>query len=86
MNRSVSALLFFAAALLVGGCSDGSHSMRSAGSPGDPGVPPAAPMGDTDLGAFARAGMTDAEYVEARDVNGMTFVSAEDPDAFADWF
>ena len=86
MNRSVSALLFFATALLVGGCSNGSHSMYTAGSPADPGAAPPAPMGDTDLGAFARAGMTDAEYVEAREVNGMTFVSNEDPDAFADWF
>ena len=81
MNRTNASLLFFATALLVGGCSGGSHSM---GSPG--GDPMPAPTAETDLVAFVRAGMTDPEYVDAREVNGVTFQSTEDPDAFADWF
>ena len=87
MNRNVSALLFFAAATFIAGCSGGSSSagMGSTGSPSPTGPGPAGQV-DTDLEVFARAGMTDPEYVESRGVNDLTFVSNENPDAFADWF
>jgi len=84
MNRNVSALLFFAAATFIAGCSGGSSS-AGMGSPVS--TTPTGPASvDTDLEAFARAGMTDPEYVESREVNELNLVSNENPDAFADWF
>src|SRR5262249_4198002 len=89
MNRNVSALLFFAAATFVAGCSGGSTSagMGTTGSPSSvgSGAGPAGPI-DTDLEAFARTGMADPEYVAWREVNDLNFISNETPDAFADWF
>ena len=73
MNRKVASLLFFAAAVLSGGCSDHPDSFGDSGSSGSSGstgstggsVMPT----NTDLAAFARAGIADPESAEARAVN-----------------
>jgi hypothetical protein len=41
---------------------------------------------NADLAAFARAGIADQESADARDVNDVSFVSDENPDAFNDVF
>ncbi|HVS24181.1 MAG TPA: hypothetical protein VMU03_10695 [Gammaproteobacteria bacterium] len=86
MNRNVYAFLLFATAVFIAGCSGGSHpaSMGSADSTGA--ADSAASPVDWDLALFARAGMSDPEYVDAREINDVSFVSNEDPDAFADLF
>ena len=90
MNRSLASLLFFAAAVLSGGCSDHSDSFgdsSSSGSSGSTGSNGGSVMpATTDLAAFARAGIADPASAEARDVNGVSFVSDENPDAFNDVF
>ena len=99
MNRSVASLLFLAAAVFFAGCSDHPESFGEAGSSGSSGSSGASgstgstgstggsamPV-DTDLAAFARAGIADPEYADARDVNDLNFVSDENPDAFNDVF
>jgi len=40
----------------------------------------------TDLAVFARAGIADPESADAREVNDVSFVSDENPDAFSDVF
>jgi hypothetical protein len=84
MNRKVASLLFFAAAVFSGGCSDHPDSFGDSGSSGSTGgsVMPT----NTDLAAFARAGIADPESAEARAVNDVSFVSDENPDAFNDVF
>ena len=91
MNRKVASLLFFAAAVFSGGYSDhpdsfsnssssgSSDSSNSSGSTGGSVMPT-----NTDLAAFARAGIADPESAEARAVNDVSFVSDENPDAFND--
>ena len=49
-------------------------------------IAPAMPVPDTDLTAFARAGIIDPESADARTVNDVSFVSDENPDAFNDVF
>ena len=90
MNRKVASLLFFAAAVFSGGCSDHPDSFGDSGSSGSSGstgstggsVMPT----NTDLAAFAHAGIADPESAEARAVNDVSFVSDENPDAFNDVF
>jgi hypothetical protein len=88
MNRDrYAAWLFFAAAVFVAGC-DG-HSGSGGGSaalPQPPAPGPAAPAADTELAAFVRAGLTDAENVEPRLVNDVTFVTSEQEAELNDWF
>lgn len=90
MNRSVAPLLFFAAAVLSGGCSNHSDSFGESGSSGSSGSTGSnggsAMPTNTDLAAFARAGIADPESAIARDVNDVSFVSDENPDAFNDVF
>ena len=94
MNRNVASLLFLAAAVFFAGCSSHpdsfgeaapSGSTGSSGSSGSTGSP-AMPVPDTDLTAFARAGIVDPESADARTVNDVSFVSDENPDAFNDVF
>ena len=72
--------------------SGSSGSAGSAGSAGSTGGSAgsadgsAVPTETDDLATFARAGIADPEYVEARLVNDITFVSDENPDAFNDIF
>ena len=90
MNRSMASLLFLAAAVFVGGCSSHSDSFGesapsgSSDSSGSTGSTSSAMS--TDLAAFARAGIADAESADAREVNDLTFTSDENPDAFNDVF
>ena len=93
MNRNVASLLFLAAAVSFAGCSShpdsygetaSSGSTGSTGSTGDSAAP--TPSETDDLATFARAGIADPEYVEARVVNDINFVSDENPDAFNDVF
>ena len=90
MNRSVASLLFFAAAVLSGGCSSHSDSFgesASSGSSGSTGSSGGSVMPtNTDLAAFVRAGIADSESADARTVNDVNFVSDENPDAFNDVF
>ena len=102
MNRSMASLLFFAAAVLAGGCSNHTGSFGEAASPGSSGTSGStgstgstgtsggsattAPSETDDLATFARAGIADPEYVDARIVNDIDFVSDENPDAFNDVF
>jgi len=96
MNRSVASLLFLAAAVFFAGCSshpDSYGETSSSGSSGSTGS-----MGSTDnsatpvpsetddLATFARAGIADPEFADARIVNDINFVSDENPDAFNDVF
>lgn len=91
MNRHVASLLFLAAAVFFAGCSSHPDSFGeaapsgSSGSSGSTGSP-AMPVPDTDLTAFARAGIVDPESADARTVNDVSFVSDENPDAFNDVF
>ena len=66
------------------GSSDSTSPTGSTGSTASSGGS-AMPV-DTDLAAFARAGIADPEYADAREVNDLTFVSDENPDAFNDVF
>jgi hypothetical protein len=96
MNRNVASLLFLAAAVFFAGCSSHPDSFGEAGSSGSSGSGPTGSTGSTggsttpvasetdDLGTFARAGIADPEYVAARPVNDIDFVSDENPDAFND--
>jgi hypothetical protein len=87
MNRKVASLLFFAAAVFSGGCSDHPDSFGDSGSSGSSGSTGGSVMPtNTDLTAFARAGIADPESAEARAVNDVSFVSDENPDAFNDVF
>jgi hypothetical protein len=102
MNRNYASLLFLAAAVFFAGCDGDTGTPGSvgaagnpgtAGPPGDAGTPgspgptgPVGPAGETDFAAFARSGMDDPEYVEPRDVNGLSFVMVENENAFDDWF
>jgi hypothetical protein len=88
MNRNVSSLLFFATAVFFAGCSNHSDSFGESGSTGSTGSSggSATPAPDTDLEAFARIGIAESEYVEPRNVNDVTFVSNDDPNAFDDVF
>jgi hypothetical protein len=87
MNRKVASLLFFAAAVLSGGCSDHPDSFGDSGSSGSTGSTGGSVIPtNTDLAAFARAGIADPESAEARAVNDVSFVSDENPDAFNDVF
>ena len=99
MNRNVASLLFLASAVFFAGCSShpdsfgeagsagSSSSSGSAGSAGSTGSSAtAAPSETDDLATFARAGIADPAYVDARLVNDITFVSDENPDAFNDIF
>jgi hypothetical protein len=87
MNRKVASLLFFAAAVFSGGCSDHPDSFGDSGSSGSTGSTGGSVMPtSTDLAAFARAGIADPESAEARAVNDVSFVSDENPDAFNDVF
>jgi len=63
------------------GSTGSTNSTDSTGSTGSSAMPV-----DTDLAAFARAGIADPEYADAREVNDLTFVSDENPDAFNDVF
>jgi hypothetical protein len=85
----MASLLFLAAAVLVGGCSnhsdsfgDTSSATGSTGSSGGSSMPAAG----TDLAAFARAGIADSATADPREVNDVTFTSDENPDAFNDVF
>jgi hypothetical protein len=64
------------------GSSGSTGTTDSSGSTGGSTMP--AP--DTDLAAFARAGIADPEYADAREVNDVSFVSDENPDAFNELF
>jgi len=87
MNRKVASLLFFAAAVFSGGCSDHPDSFGDSGSSGSSGSTGGSVMPtNTDLAAFAHAGIADPESAEARAVNDVSFVSDENPDAFNDVF
>jgi hypothetical protein len=93
MNRSMASLLFLAAAVFVGGCSSHSDSFGEASSSGSSGssgstgsTGSTGSAMSTDLAAFARAGIADAESADAREVNDLTFTSDENPDAFNDVF
>ena len=87
MNRSMASLLFLAAAVFVGGCSSHSDSFGEASSSGSSGSTGSTGSAmSTDLAAFARAGIADAESADAREVNDLTFTSDENPDAFNDVF
>ena len=99
MNRSLASLLFLAAAVFVGGCSSHSDSFGEASSSGSSGSSGSTgstgstdssamptPSETDDLATFARAGIADPEYVDARLVNDIDFVSDENPDAFNDVF
>ena len=87
MNRKVASLLFFAAAVFSGGCSDHPDSFGDSGSSGSTGSTGGSVMPtNTDLAAFAHAGIADPESAEARAVNDVSFVSDENPDAFNDVF
>ena len=90
MNRNVASLLFLAAAVFFAGCSNHPDSVGDTGSSGSSGSTgsPAVPASNEtdDLATFARAGIVDPEYVEARLVNDINFVSDENPDAFTDVF
>jgi hypothetical protein len=88
MNRNVASLWFLAAAVFFAGCSNHPDSFGEtapSGSTGSTGGP-AMPAPDTDIAAFARAGIADPEYADARVVNDVNFVSDENPDAFNDVF
>jgi hypothetical protein len=99
MNRSVASLLFLATAVFFAGCSShpdsygetsasgSSGSSSSTGSTGstDSSATPVSSETD-DLATFARAGIADPEYADARIVNDINFVSDENPDAFNDVF
>jgi hypothetical protein len=102
MNRSVASLLFLAVAVFFAGCSShpdsygetsasgssgSSGSTSSTGSTGstDSSATPVSSETD-DLATFARAGIADPEYADARIVNDINFVSDENPDAFNDVF
>jgi hypothetical protein len=99
MNRKVASLLFLAAAVFFAGCSSHPDSYGEAASSGSSGgtgstgstgstdssVTPA-PSETDDLATFARAGIADPEFADARLVNDITFVSDENPDAFNDVF
>ena len=96
MNRNVASLLFLAAAVFFAGCSSHPDSFGEAGSSGssdstgstgstDSSATPVSTETD-DLATFARAGIADPEYVDARVVNDINFVSDENPDAFNDVF
>ena len=96
MNRNVASLLFLAAAVFFAGCSSHPDSYGEAASSGSSGSPSSTgstgssatpvPSETDDLGTFARAGIADPEYVAARLVNDIDFVSDENPDAFNDIF
>lgn len=99
MNRTMASLLFLAAAVFFAGCSKHPDSFGEAGSTGSSGSPGSTgSTGSTDgsstpvssetddLATFARAGIADPEYVAARLVNDIDFVSDENPDAFNDIF
>jgi hypothetical protein len=96
MNRNVASLLFLATAVFYAGCSSHPDSFGEVGSSGSAGSTgatgstgsPAMPVSNEtdDLATFARAGIADPEYVEARLVNDINFVSDENPDAFNDVF
>ena len=96
MNRNVASLLFLATAVFYAGCSSHPDSFGETGSSGSTGSTgatgstgsPATPVSSEtdDLATFARAGIADPEYAEARLVNDVTFVSDENPDAFNDVF
>jgi len=99
MNRNVASLLFLAAAVFFAGCSShpdsfgeaaSSGSSGSSGSTGSTGSTDGSatpvPSETDDLATFARAGIADPEYVDARTVNDINFVSDENPDAFNDVF
>ena len=99
MNRSVASLLFLAAAVFFAGCSNHPDSFGEAGSSGSSGASgstgstgstdgSATPVSTEtdDLATFARAGIADPEYADARLVNDINFVSDENPDAFNDVF
>ena len=66
------------------------RSSGSTGSPGSTGSTGSSatpvPSETDDLATFARAGIADPEYVDARLVNDIDFVSDENPDAFNDMF
>jgi hypothetical protein len=86
----MASLLFLAAAVFCGGCSSNSDSFgdsASSGSTGATGSTGGSTMPvNTDIAAFARAGIADSESADARAVNDVTFVSDENPDAFNDVF
>jgi len=99
MNRNVASLLFLAAAVFFAGCSSHPDSFGEAGSSGSSGSSGSTgstgstdssamptPSETDDLATFARAGIADPEYVDARLVNDIDFVSDENPDAFNDVF
>ena len=90
MNRNVASLLFLAAAVFFAGCSSHPDSFGEAGSSGSSGASGSTGSTgsamSTDLAAFARAGIADAESADAREVNDLTFTSDENPDAFNDVF
>jgi hypothetical protein len=96
MNRNMASLLFLAAAVFLAGCSSHTDSFGEAGSSGSSGSGSTGSTGSTggsatpsetdDLATFARAGIVDPEYVDARLVNDINFVSDENPDAFSDVF
>jgi hypothetical protein len=93
MNRNVASLLFLAAAVFFAGCSSHPDSFGDAGSSGSMGSTGSSdssatpvPSETDDLATFARAGIADPEYADARLVNDITFVSDENPDAFSDVF
>jgi hypothetical protein len=88
MNRKQAFLFAFSATLLVAGC--GGHSGADDGAAMTPPPPPppgpAAPPPEVDLAAFARVGITDAEYGQPRTVNDVTFVTSEQEAELDDWF
>jgi hypothetical protein len=69
------------------GTSNSTGSAGSAGSTGSTDGSSTTAVAETDdLATFARAGIADPEYVDARLVNDVSFVSDENPDAFNDLF
>jgi hypothetical protein len=93
MNRNVASLLFLATAVFFAGCSshpDSYGETSASGSSGSTGSTDSSatpvPSETDDLATFARAGIADPEYAEARIVNDINFVSDENPDAFNDVF
>ena len=83
MNRNYGYLLFFSAGLFIAGCAGHSGSNDgSAANPPGPGPTPA----DVDLAAFARTGIADPEYGDARVVNDVTFTTSEQEAELNDWF
>jgi hypothetical protein len=95
----MASLLFLATAVFLAGCSNHPDSYGEAGSSGSSGSTGStgstgaidssatpAPSETDDLATFARAGIADPEYADARLVNDIAFVSDENPDAFNDVF